>query len=66
MMGMLSESLRRRLGEDDLVMERGGGEENLRLARGDVGGSPYRSLLFWLLAKKSSRELHEGERGEEQ
>lgn len=45
-MGILSESLRLRLGDEDLVMDRGGGEENLRVALGDLGGSPYRSLLF--------------------
>ena len=38
-------------------MDRGGGEENLRVARGDLGGSPYRSLLFWPLANKSSSVL---------
>lgn len=46
MMGMLSESLRRLFGEDVLPRASGGGEENLRLARGDLGGSPYRSLVF--------------------
>lgn len=57
MMGMLSESLRRLLGEDVLPRASGGGEENLRQARGDLGGSPYSSLVFWLLAKNSSKEL---------
>lgn len=57
MMGMLRESFLRRLGDEDLVMERGGGEENLRLALGDLGGSPYSSLLFWLFANRSSRDL---------
>jgi len=61
MMGMLRDSLRRRLGDDDefLAMASGGGEENLRLALGDLGGSPYRILLFWLLAKNNSRDLRE-------
>lgn len=58
MMGMLSESLRRLFGEDVLPRASGGGEENLRLARGDLGGSPYSSLVFWLLAKKISKELY--------
>jgi hypothetical protein len=39
MMGIFRESFRRRLG-DDVLMDRGGGEENLRVARGDLGGSP--------------------------
>lgn len=60
MMGMFRDSLRRRLGEDVLVRDSGGGEENLRVARGDLGGSPYRSLLFWPLAKRSSRDLQGG------
>lgn len=46
MMGMLRESLRRRFGDEFLAMARGGGDENFLLALGDVGGSPYRSLLF--------------------
>lgn len=57
MMGMLRESLRRRFGEEFLAMARGGGDENFLLALGDVGGSPNRSLLFWLLAKNNSRDL---------
>lgn len=57
MMGMLRDSLRRRLGEDVLVSDNGGGEENLRVARGDLGGSPYSSLLFWPLANRSSSDL---------
>ena len=57
MMGMFRDSFRRRLGDDVLVMDRGGGEENLRVARGDLGGSPYRSLLFWPLANRSSSDL---------
>lgn len=65
MMGMLRESFLRRLGDEDLVMERGGGEENLRLALGDLGGSPYSSLLFWLFANRSSRDLG-GETGKGQ
>jgi len=46
MMGMLRESFRRRLGDEFLAMARGGGEENFLLALGELGGSPYRSLLF--------------------
>lgn len=65
MMGMLRDSFLRRLGDEDLLMESGGGEENLRLARGDLGGSPYSSLLFWLFANKSSRDLG-GEMGKGQ
>lgn len=57
MMGMLRESFRRRPGDAVLVMDSGGGEENLRVARGDFGGSPYRSLLFWPLANRSSSDL---------
>lgn len=60
MMGMLRDSFRRRLG-DDVLMDKGGGEENLRVARGDLGGSPYRSLLFWPLANRSSSDLWGGE-----
>lgn len=66
MMGMLSESLRRLFGDVVLPRASGGGDENLRLARGDLGGSPYNSLVFWLLAKNSSKELcsqKERERG---
>lgn len=55
-MGMLSDNLRRLFG-DVLPRASGGGDENLRLARGDLGGSPYSSLVFWLLAKNSSKEL---------
>lgn len=57
MMGILRDSFRRRLGDEVLVMDSGGGEENLRVARGDLGGSPYRSLLFWPLANSSSSDL---------
>lgn len=60
MMGILRDSFRRRLG-DDVLMDKGGGEENLRVARGDLGGSPYRSLLFWPLANRSSSDLWGGE-----
>lgn len=62
MMGMLRDSLRRRLGEEEavLVSDSGGGEENLRVARGDLGGSPYSSLLFWPLANRSSSDLWGG------
>lgn len=68
MMGMLRDSLRRRLGEAVLVSDSGGGEENLRVARGDLGGSPYSSLLFWPLANRSSSDLQgvRGSRGEEE
>lgn len=59
MMGMFSESLRRRFGDEFLAIARGGGEENFLLALGELGGSPYRSLLFWLLAKNNSRDLHQ-------
>lgn len=61
MMGMLRDSFRRRLG-DDVPMAKGGGEENLRLARGDLGASPYRSLALWLLENKSSSDLWGGEK----
>lgn len=46
MMGILRESFLLRLGDEDLVIDRGGGDENLRVALGDLGGSPYKSLLF--------------------
>lgn len=65
MMGMFRDSLRWRLGEDFLVRDSGGGEENLRVARGDLGGSPYRSLVFWPLANRSSSDLREGRVGKE-
>lgn len=57
-MGIFRESFLLRIGDDVLEIERGGGEENFRLARGDFGGSLYISLLFWLLARKSSSDLH--------
>lgn len=64
--GELRESLRARTGEDVREgMERGGGEENFLRRRGDFSfGCSLPVLLerlFWLVAKKSSRDLGLGE-----
>lgn len=64
--GELRESLRARTGEDVREgMERGGGEENFLHSRGDFSlGCSLPVLLerlFWLVAKKSSRDLSLGE-----
>lgn len=64
--GELRESLRVRTGEDVREgMERGGGEENFLQRRGDFSlGCSLPVLLervFWLVAKKSSRDLSSGE-----
>lgn len=64
--GELRESLRARTGEDVREgMERGGGEENFLHRRGDFSlGCSLPVLLerlFWLVAKKSSRDLSLGE-----
>lgn len=64
LMGLLRESLRQWTGEE--VREervRGGGEENLRISLGDLlfrGSVPHEP---WLVAKKSSRDLRDKERG---
>lgn len=61
--GELRLSLRLRTGEEVCEgMDRGGGDENLRHRRGDLSldcSLPLLLLerLFWLVAKKSSRDL---------
>lgn len=61
--GELRESFRQWTGEEVRGgMERGGGEENLRLSLGDLlfkGSVPHEP---WLVAKKSSRDLRDGRR----
>lgn len=64
--GELRESLRARTGEVVREgMDRGGGEENFLHRRGDLSlGCSLPVLLerlFWLVAKKSSRDLSLGE-----
>lgn len=58
LMGEWRESLRVRTGEEVRDgMERGGGEENLRQRRGDLSFVCSPPLLFWLVAKNSSKDL---------
>lgn len=59
-MGEWRESFRVRTGEEVREgIDRGGGEENLRQRRGDLSFMCSPPLLFWLVAKKSSKDLQE-------
>lgn len=51
------DSLRVLAGEEVLESDRGGGEENLRQRCGDFPSARYSPLLFWLVAKNSSKDL---------
>lgn len=57
-MGEWRESFRVRTGEEVRDgMDKGGGEENLRQRRGDLSFTCSPPLLFWLVAKNSSKDL---------
>lgn len=68
LIGELRESLRQWIGEGVREgMERGGGEENLRHSLGDLlfkGSLPH--VPPWLVAKKSSRDLRDRGRVDQQ
>ncbi|TNN47380.1 hypothetical protein EYF80_042432 [Liparis tanakae] len=60
-MGEWRESFRVRTGEEVRDwMDRGGGEENLRQRRGDLSVVCSPLLLFWFVAKNSSKDLEGG------
>jgi len=60
-MGEWRESFRVRTGEEVRDwMDRGGGEENLRQRRGDLSFVCSPLLLFWFVAKNSSKDLGGG------
>lgn len=59
--GEWRDSFRIRTGEEVREgMERGGGEENFRQRRGDLSFMCSEPRLFWLVAKKSSKDLRRG------
>ncbi len=59
--GEWRESFRVRTGEEVRDgIDRGGGEENLRQRRGDLSFTCSPPLLFWFVAKKSSKDLKGG------
>lgn len=61
MTGEWRDSFRIRTGEEVREgMDRGGGEENFLHRRGDLSFMCSEPRLFWLVAKKSSKDLRRG------